>query len=393
MVRIWYSVRISEKDFSLLISTLQDLVATAEQSTITDGKMEVSTAQLGQLKTVWASWLRLSELKGPWVTELRKAAHSSDSGREAGMRHYLHAIPKAHRASAQHFFDTGIFHTTTKSKELTQQNPTLTGRGRLSVLSSEFHYGIPADVFPFTGLDYKAMEKIYNSKLLPHMYTSYISDILQKSCEKMASGRVKFYFILCDFLNIDPYLPAHLSYDRITTSNLWDFYPLADMLTKFKSFLNTANPYSVMLTKAQNWPRNYMPEIIHVRPYQVGIDKLCGTALKDTQNAELVNSSGLTTVVEYLDLTEYFVRFLRSSLLVSSTDKQLASFKSEMKIPSLKYLVHSLGLQLRDFIRNENTISPPKWALNCRRVVMLRGYERALEWKLNSDSAAEATAQ
>ena len=42
----------------------------------------------------------------------------------------------------------------------------------------------------------------------------------------MTSGGVKFHFILCDFLKIDPYLPADLRYDRITTSNLWDYWPL-----------------------------------------------------------------------------------------------------------------------------------------------------------------------
>ena len=52
MVRIWYSVLISEHDFTLLMSALQDLVATAELSTITDGKMEISASQLSQLRTV-----------------------------------------------------------------------------------------------------------------------------------------------------------------------------------------------------------------------------------------------------------------------------------------------------------------------------------------------------
>ena len=68
----------------------------------------------------------------------------------------------------------------------------------------------------------------------------------------MTSGGVKFHFILCDFLKIDPYLPTDLRYDRITTSNLWDYCPLRDFLTKFKRFLNSANPDSVMLTESQN---------------------------------------------------------------------------------------------------------------------------------------------
>ena len=131
----------------------------------------------------------------------------------------------------------------------------------------------------------------------------------------MTSGGVKFHFILCDFLKIDPYLPADLRYDRITTSNLWDYWPLRDLLTKFKRFLNSANPHSVMLTESQNWLRNYMPEIIHDLPYNEGIEKLRATALKVIKNIELVDLSGLTTGVEYyLNLTDEFLRFLRASL-------------------------------------------------------------------------------
>ena len=100
------------------MSALQDLVATAELSTITDGKMEISASQLSQLRTVWATWLRLSERKGPWVAKLREKTNSLDSGRNNGIRNYMHAIPKEHRVSTQHFFDTGIFHSTTNAKEV-----------------------------------------------------------------------------------------------------------------------------------------------------------------------------------------------------------------------------------------------------------------------------------
>ena len=85
------------------MSALQDLVATAELSTITDGKMEISASQLSQLRTVWATWLRLSERKGPWVAKLRTKTNSLDSGRNNGIRNYMHAIPKEHRVSTQHF--------------------------------------------------------------------------------------------------------------------------------------------------------------------------------------------------------------------------------------------------------------------------------------------------
>ena len=393
MVRIWYSVCISEEDFALLTSALHDLATTNELRTLTEGVMEISTDQLSQLKSVWDTWLRLSLRKGPWVEKARQRTNSSDSEREDGLSRYIRAIPKEHRSSTQYFFDTGIFHSTTNATELTRQNPTLTGRGfhRFSV-NCEFHYSIPPNVLPFTGWDYKAIKKTCQADSLPEMYTIYLSQILHKTIEKLNSDQVKFRFILCDVRNIEAFLPAELRYDRITTSNLWDCdSPLTVLLSKFQGFLNATNPHAVILTETDNWPRDFMPEIIQELPYIYGINDLCKIALKDTQNPELVDLSGLSSVVEYLNITDKFLMFLRASLLASCTNKELASFKRKKKIPSLKSLVAPLGLQLRDFIRNENTVFPFRWALNCRRVVMLRGYERALEWKLPSDSTVEPT--
>lgn len=221
------------------------------------------------------------------------------------------------------------------------------------------------------------------------MYTIFLKQIFQKAFERLTSDQVKLHMILCDVRNIEPFLPMDLRYDRITTSNLWDYCPLAALLTKCKALVNESNPHAVMLTERDNWPRNFMPDIIHVLPYVVGIDFLCDKAFKDTGNRELVHLSGLSTVVEYLDLSSKFRLILRASLLASYNEKELATFKRKKIIPSVKSLVSSLGLQLRDFSRNENTVFPFKWALNCRRVVMIRGYERALEWKLVATDSAK----
>ena len=169
-----------------------------------------------------------------------------------------------------------------------------------------------------------------------------------------------------------PLLPADLTYDRITTSNLWDYYTLTVLLTKFKGLLYKTNPYAVMSIEAINWVRNYMPEVIHLLPNMIGLDDLIQKALKDTRNPELANLSGMSAVVEYLNLTQRFVMFLCASLLFPNTDEDLASLKGKKKIPSLKSLVASLGLYLRDFVRCENTVFPFKWTLNCRRPTMLR---------------------
>ena len=345
--------------------------------------MEISADQLSDLRDVWITWLRLAERKGPWVANLRQEAIFRNSGREEGIENYLHAIPKEHRVSAQRFFNTGIFPSTKNTEELRRQNPTLTGRGYhwLSYIS-EYHYSIPMDVLPFTGWDFSAIKKSCHADSLPEMYSIYITQIIHKVVVKLRKNQVKFQFILADVRDIETFLPASLKYDRIATSNLWDYCPLTVLLTQFKGFLNGTNPHAVMLTETNNWVQNFMPEVVHVLPQLWGIDDLILKALQDTQNPELANLSGMSAVVEYFNITSEFLMFLRASLLASSTGKDLASLKQKKKIPSVKSLVGSLGLHLRDFTRNENTVFPFKWALNCRRVTMLRGFERTLEWKL-----------
>ena len=147
------------------------------------------------------------------------------------------------------------------------------------------------------------------------MYSIYISLVLNKSMEKLRRNRIKCYFILSDFLNVEVFLPADRRYDRITTSNLRDYYPLTVLLTRFKGPLNTTNPYVVMSTEAINWVRNYMPEVIHLLPNIIGLDDLVQKALKDTRNPELANLSGMSAVLEYSNLTQQFAMFLHASLL------------------------------------------------------------------------------
>ena len=391
VVRVWYSVRISAQDFDDLTCALQELVAANELFKLTGGLMMVPTEHLSQLQIVWTEWLRLPKRKGSWVEDSRQEANSRDPEREDGLSRYMHAIPVEHRKSIQHFLDTGIFHSPRNASELTRQNVTLTGKGTHHFTADRnFHYSIPTDVIPFTGWDYREMKKTCYSTSLTKMYTIYLSGILQKSSQRLKRDQLKFRFLLCDVANIEAWLPSDLRFDRITTSNLWDYFPLAVLLRKLKDFLNTSNFHAVMLTESENWTRNVMPEIIHVLPYRLGIDDLCKRALLDTGNPELVHSSGLSTVVEYLNLTSEFLMFLRASLLASCPDKEIASFKRKKSIPSVKSLASSMGLQIRDFIKNENTVFPFRWALNCRRVVMLRGYERALEWKRVPTDAASS---
>ena len=402
VIRIWYSLCISKKDFDLLMSALQELVATTALCNLTKGIVEISADHLSQLQDVWRSWQRLAQRKGSWLAEQRQHANSLDPHRDIGMKRYIDTIPKEHRISVQRFFKTGIFASTAIAiKDLTQQNVTLTGHGfripRSWKCYHEAYYSLPGDALPFTGWDYSAVKKISYDDSLPEMYSIYLSQILQKSVEKLSRNQVKFHYILADFLNIEAFLPADLRYDRITTSNLWDYCSPPVLLTKFKGFLNSANPHAVMLTTTLNWAEDAnFQHIIHpvCISNQRDLSDLEKRASKDTQNPELVQLTEMSALIEYLNTTREFNMFLRASLLTSFSHDELVSFKRKHKLPSVKSLVKSLGLHVRNFIRNENTVLPFRWALNCRRVTMLRGYERALEWKLpsaaeNNDSPKE----
>ena len=102
VIRVWYSLRITESDFLQLISALKELVATSDLKTLTSDFMNVADLdQSSELKRVWRTWIELSVTEGRWVTEMRKAAFEKDREIEEVMRNYLMAIPPNHRKSVE----------------------------------------------------------------------------------------------------------------------------------------------------------------------------------------------------------------------------------------------------------------------------------------------------
>ena len=90
VIRVWYSLRISESDFSQLMSALEELVASHDLKTLTSDFMNVAhPGQLSELKRVWRTWIQLSAKKGRWVTEKRKAAFKRDDEVEDVMQKLL----------------------------------------------------------------------------------------------------------------------------------------------------------------------------------------------------------------------------------------------------------------------------------------------------------------
>ena len=106
-------------------------------------------------------------------------------------------------------------------------------------------------------------------------------------------------------------------------------------------------------------------------------------ALKDTKNTAIVQSRSKASYIEYWNLTEEFETYLKASLL--ACDSKLV-WPLHIPLPSVNKLAKSFGLVCRNFLKNENSIMPFRWPLNCRRVTSLNGEERAVEWILLHES-------
>ena len=98
--------------------------------------------------------------------------------------------------------------------------------------------------------------------------------------------------------------------------------------------------------------------------------------LEDTKTPSVLEA-GLISYREYHYVIPDLQLYLRAALIESRS-----SLEKRNKLPSMKAIVTSLGLELRDYVRNENRVFPFKWAVNCRRVTRMKGFEFALEWKL-----------
>ena len=387
VIRVWYSLRILESDFLLLMLALDDLWAADDLSTLTSDFMNVATPeQLHELKKVWETWIQLSTREGCWVTERRNAAFQRDTGSGQGIQDYLNTIPQRHRDSAKFWMDTGLFTSHFEASHLTRENFTLAGssfqwqRGDIY----DYDFSIDPSNLPFTGWDYKTMENFCKSDSLLEMYFTYLSDVFSKCIAKLQSGEMKMHVTLCDCMTIEPFLPVGVKYDRITTSNLIDFISLSTLLAKFKRFLNTNNEHSVLVTETHNWLGHHLPEVRNRIPWKYFA--LAPNAAKDTNNPALKTSINLTSFLEYYNHIPDFQLYVRAALIESRSEEELASLAKSKKLPTIKTLTSDLGLELRDYVRNENTVFPFKRAVNCRRVKLIRGDEFTLEWKVPSST-------
>ena len=249
-------------------------------------------------------------------------------------------------------------------------------------------YCILSDIFPFTGWDYLSVKKFCYKDCVQEMYNKYICHVLEKSRSKILRGQIRFQIILSDFLEMQPFLSPVLKYDRILTSNLSDYNPIGDLLLSFKPLLKQSNKHAVLVTETMNWMINVFFSELFTFDMSIAFwtQKKREAALKDTKSKAIAWSDSKTSHIEYWNLTEKFETYLKASLLACDSKLVWPLHRNGIPLPSINKLAKSFGLVHRNFLRNENSIMPFRWPLNCRRVTMLNGLERAVEWVLLHES-------
>ena len=380
VTQIWYSLRLSEDDFSLVMRTLQELTHASSLEELTRVKMSMEQDHLHKLVLVWRTWLHLSSREGDWITEERRRIFESHPSTKEGIRLYLDQIPKKHKNSASDWFENGILLPNASRKDLNRENVTLTGFPAALINQSDgpyqFGYILDPSIIPLISWDYKDVRQHFNCDSLLKVYNQYVSHLLENCIAKLPTALVKFHFVLSNCIEMVPFLPPDRKYDRVTTSNIADYVPLTSILDMCKPLLNTANTSAVIITEFQNW---FQLTSLHeklLNHFSQLPESFRQKVLEDTQNRSIAFSDGRVAFMDYYDLSEEFIEFLRAALLVS--DHKIPDEVNRRRI--WRSVAHYNGLVARDFLCSQNRLFPFKWKNNCRRVTMMSGFSRAVEW-------------
>ena len=336
----------------------------------------MNQGQFEKLNEVWHTWLQLSSRKEDWITEARNRCFKHSEAQD-GMDLFLREIPKEHKKSASDWFANGILSPKESREVLPRENFTLTASDySYHRNKGDFTYILESSVIPFSGWDYKDVKKWSYSASILKMYSEYVSHVLAKCALKLATGQVKFHFLTSNCMEITPFLPLGQKYDRVTTSNIADFVPITSILDTFKPLLNPNNPLSVIITEFQNWIQftNLRIEAMQRAQFMPRGDSFRRKVFEDTNDRTIANSTAYQAFVEYHDHSAEFIQFLRAALVVSEIPDARNHRRTWTAVADYN------GLIARDFLRCKNRVFPAKWMLNCRRVTMLNGFERVVEW-------------
>jgi len=361
--------------------TLQELIHASSLEELTRGTMKMDQDHLRILVQVWRIWLHLSSREGDWITEERRVIIGSIA---EGIKLYLEEIPEEHKESASDWFVNGIMLPKASRKELSRENVTLTGSpagflNQIDFTYVPFNYILDPSIIPFISWDYADVNQHFHCASLLKMYSQYVGHLLERCVATLSTAQVKFQFLLCNCVEMVPLLPPDRKYDRVTTSNIADYVPLTSILDICKPLLNTANSSSVITTEFQNWFQLKCLSEKLLDHFSQLPQSFRQKVLEDTQNQAIAFSLGRVGFMDYYDLNKEFIQFLRVALLVS--DHEIPDKVNRRRI--WRSVADYDGLVARDFLRSQNRLFPFKLMLNCRRVTMMNGFSRVVEWILD----------
>ncbi|XP_072037507.1 uncharacterized protein [Amphiura filiformis] len=452
ITNIWYSLKLSAKDYNLLVNcltALQDLTVSSLIE-ITGGIIRLTEADMAPMREVWQSWLSLECRKGhPNYIDLHKQRqegfrNSPDAAQ--GIVVYKKELPDEFVQSYDDYLATGNFQPLgSKRDDLQYDNPTLTGykfpplggidiseiqRILASPKKLEFVYCIVEDMTPFGSWDYLKVKKNHYHRSMIVMFHGYIADQIQQALRCLKADLLTVSFIVWNCLELPVRLnPELCKVDRIFTSNMADYAGTQPLLKVMTPYLNHANKCSVIVTQYWNW-YGMFPDARITGPESSGegrrevIFNCALAAVKDINvdakeaplNIFEAMTRGSCFFQEYFNYMIYFVRYLRAEYVafneplddVSGELRNVVNMQNALEHlglgrdvacipkaapvgasttvkaappPPFQEVKHREGLILRDFRRGElNKVVPFRYRRNVRRVNLLRGMDRMLEW-------------
>ncbi|CAB4035922.1 Hypothetical predicted protein, partial [Paramuricea clavata] len=382
VTEIWYSILLSQATYECLRTSLEELTSFMSAQNLqlkTAGLISVDEMQFKQLQDAWKTWLGLRVQGTKWIQKQREDVTNSNIEFVARNSGYIENVPVEHVSAVKKWIDDCVFKRTQAPRFA--ENPTFTGVD-VAARNAHYSYCIPPGLFPFSSWDYLQVKKFKDSNCLVTMYGDYIECILRRLMKILSKQQVSFRIVLCDCMDIKQYLEVNTVYDRILTSNLMDYVFLPNLLKLCSQIINQDNHHTTIITETILWARDIMPEGDIPWPSNKSqLPKFEKIAFEDTKRSSFAMDGG-TSFREYLDNSCDFFNYLRAMFYAYRLKRvgESGSTHDKPTIPVIKELGNEFQLRLRDGIRNENRIVFFRPAINRRRVTIVSGMERYLEW-------------
>ncbi|XP_038048044.1 uncharacterized protein LOC119722093 [Patiria miniata] len=406
LTTIWYSLHISEREYDLIKTSLDELIQMSAQQLhgATKGLVSVLDEDLNYLKPVWEQWRALECQRDKKASinlkQQRKIMFENDPNAKLNHLLYLNRINEKDRKMMEEWLGHGLFFPyEAKEKDMSFDNPTLTAPkasetvagedARLFLLlnnaqaepqedATHFVYCIYPLAIPFEVWDcLRVRENTPGSHSSPMvMYHKYVTNLLQKVKSLILQGRLLIRVSLANSLDF----PNHHqtlsmpNYDRIFTSNLADFVGLAKLLQTMKPLLNANNSYSAIITEIVHWA-DKVPGAKLENPSEIQRAKLKSYLINDRMTGIPLKQH--TWVSDYFNDTSHFLQYLRADIMAGGLG--IPSLKD---VPSFESVKKYHGMEMRDFRKGLNKLVPFRYLRNKRDLNINNGTDRAVEWYL-----------